>query len=188
MTVTTKRNSYRLDRRAGQQGSRAPLRNQGSGHEKFATGSSQVKLLRCKETKNISTFNVNTLSGGKKKGELIAMSEMFKVDVTSIQEHRIYHPDEKTQHHDMGKGWMLITSSAEKADNNATIRGVGILLSPQAYGTLLNVESINTRIMVATFNGNPKTTFVACYSPTNVSEEIQAQEFYTQLQDTIRKI
>ena len=188
MTVTTKRNSYRLDRPAGQQGSRAPLRNQGSGHEKFATGSSQVKLLRCKETKNISTFNVNTLSGEKKKGELIAMSEMFKVDVTSIQEHRIYHPDEKIQHHDMGKGWMLITSSAEKADNNATIRGVGILLSPQAYGTLLNVESINTRIMVATFNGNPKTTFVACYSPTNVSEEIQAQEFYTQLQDTIRKI
>ena len=164
------------------------MRNQECGHEKFATGSSQVKLLRCKETKKVSTFNVNTLSGEKKKGELIAISEKFKVDVTSIQEHRIYHPDEKIQHHDMGKGWMLITSSAEKADNNATIRGVGILLSPQAYGTLLNVESINARIMVATFNGNPQTTFVACYSPTNVSEEIQAQEFYTQLQDTIRKL
>ena len=77
-----------------------------------------MKLLRCKETKKVSTFNVNTLSGEKKKGELIAISEKFKVDVTSIQEHRIYHPDEKIQHHDMGKGWMLITSSAEKADNN----------------------------------------------------------------------
>ena len=50
------------------------------------------------------------------------------------------------------------------------------------------MRKTTSRIFIPPFNGNPKTTFVACYSPTNVSEETQAQEFYTQLQDTIRKL
>ena len=85
----------------------------------------------------------------------------------------MYLPKVEIKHHTMGKGWMLITSTADKANNNATIGGVGILSSPRVYGTLLNVEHISTRIMVATFSGNPKTTIVACYSPTDVSEENQ---------------
>ena len=50
------------------------------------------------------------------------------------------------------------------------------------------MEPINTRIIVATSTGDPKTTMVVCYSPTNVSEETQVREFYTELQDTIKKL
>ena len=32
--------------------------------------------------------------------------------------------------------------------------------------------------MVATFHGNPNTTIISCYSPTNVSEELQVEQFY----------
>ena len=188
MTMKTNRFPYRIDHPTGQQGSRLPLGKPGEVSEKWATGSAKKKLLRCKKVTKVSTFNVQTLSGEKKKGELTAMSEKYQVDVTCIQEHRIYHPEDKIQHHNMEKGWMLITSSAEKGSNNATIRGVGILLSPQAYSTLLHVESVSARIMVATFNGYPKTTIIACYSPTNCSEEAEASDFYIGLQDSIRQV
>ena len=69
----------------------------------------------------------------------------------------------------MKKGWVMITSSAEKAKNNSTIRGVGLLLSPKAHKALNSVETINPRILIATFNGNPAVTVISCYSPTNVS-------------------
>ena len=33
-------------------------------------------------------------------------------------------------------------------------------------------------MMAATFNGNPRATIIACYSPTNVSEETELVAFY----------
>ena len=35
--------------------------------------------------------------------------------------------------------------------------------------------------MVATFNGNPSTTIISCYSPTNVSEETDLIAYYNEL-------
>lgn len=67
-------------------------------------------------------------------GEITALAEHYKIGIVCFQEHRIYHKDyHKIIYKEMGKGWVLITSSAEKASNNATIRGVGMLLSPKAY-------------------------------------------------------
>ena len=88
----------------------------------------------------------------------------------------------------MSNGWKLITSSAEKASNNTIIRGIGLFLSPKAYHSLLNVESISPRIMVATFSGNPKVTVISCYSPTNCSEETEVSTFYKQLFQLIKQI
>ena len=65
---------------------------------------------------------------------------------------------------------------------------LGILVSPRAYGSLLNVESVSPRIVVATFNENPKTTFVSCYSPTDCSDEIEAVQVYSILQDVVRQL
>ena len=116
------------------------------------------------------------------------MWEKYPTDGTCIQEHRIHRPEETARHQDPSNGWIIITSSAEKAENTATVRGVGMLVSPRAYGSLLNVELISPRIMVATFNGHPKTTIVSCYSPTNCSDEIKAVEIYSMLQDAIRQL
>ena len=63
-----------------------------------------------------------------------------------------------------------------------------MFISPKAYQSLVNVESISPRIMVATFNGNPKTTVISCYSPTNCSDELEIQNFYHQLTDSIKNI
>ena len=92
------------------------------------------------------------------------------------------------KYHKIGNGWTLVTSSAEKACNHATICGIGMFLSQMAYRSLLNVESISSRIMIVTFNGNPKVTVMSCYSPRNCSEEEEAQEFYDQLTELIKQV
>ena len=42
--------------------------------------------------------------------------------------------------------------------------------------------------MVATFNGNHRTTIISCYSPTNVSEETELVAFYDELSSLVRSI
>ena len=157
-----------------------------AGVEKIITGStksnnstltSKVNLLKCQRPMLISTFSVRTLNGQARQGEITAMSEKYQIDVTCSHEHRIHHPEETVSHQALGNGWMIITSSVEKAENDATIRGVGMLVSPRAYGCLLNVESVSLRNMVTTFNRNPKTT-----SLTSCSDETEAVELYSMLQ------
>ena len=42
--------------------------------------------------------------------------------------------------------------------------------------------------MIATFNGNPQTTVVCCYSPTNSSDEEEVKSFYTELSSLICEV
>ena len=113
---------------------------------------------------------------------------MNRTLMSCIQEHRIYHSDIELKYHDMKKGWVMITSFAEKATNNSTIRGVGLLLSPKAHKALNSVETINPRILIATFIGNPAVTVISCYSPTNVSNVDGREEFYAELSELTKAV
>ena len=42
--------------------------------------------------------------------------------------------------------------------------------------------------MVATFNGNPSTTTISWYRPTNVSDETDFTAFYNELSSLVRNI
>ena len=63
-----------------------------------------------------------------------------------------------------------------------------MLIGPQALKPLNSKEKIHPRMMVATFNGNPRATIISCYSPTNVSEEIELIAFYDELSSLVRSI
>ena len=63
---------------------------------------------------------------------------------------------------------------------------IGMLIEPQALKSLNSIEKIQTRMMVATFNGNPSVTIIYCYSPTNVSEETELIAFYDELSSLVR--
>ena len=65
--------------------------------------------------------------------------------------------------------------------------GVGMLIGPRARKSLNNIEKIQPRMMVATFNGNPSATII-CYSPINVSEETDLITFYNELSSFVRSI
>ena len=135
MTSFIKPNPNRIARRAGKQGARSSVENQAE-IEKSDTGSKE-QLLKCKRPLLLSTFNVNTLNATTKMGELTSSA-----DIICIQEHRIYH-DESIRHQNMGKGWMLITSSAEKAVNNATVRGALVYWSAPNHTAHLKGKATN---------------------------------------------
>ncbi len=149
-------------------------------------------LLKCKKNMKIATLNVRTLevkntelediSQNFKLGELAAEAELSEIDILCIQEHRILHEDADFKYHNVGKGWVFVTSSAWKNSVNASNGGVGFLLSPRANRSLKNIEKI-TPIITATFHGNPALSVVCCYSPTNCSDPKIAEDFYEILTD-----
>ena len=71
---------------------------------------------------------------------------------------------------------------------DAVIGCAGILLHPHAKLALENIETINTRTMIATFNGNPKCTVISTYRPTNVTSEDTIQEYYSDLTTLIHLV
>ena len=53
-----------------------------------------------------------------------------------------------------------------------------------ALKSLNSIDEIQPRMMVATFNSN----LISCYSPTNVSEEMDLIAFYNELSSLVRSI
>ena len=99
-----------------------------------------------------------------------------------------YTHSEDIKYYDTGNGWTLATASAWKNSVNALIGGVGMLIEPRALKSQNSIEKIQPRMMVATFNGDPSTTIIPCYSPTNVSEETDLITFYNVLSSLIHSI
>ena len=54
--------------------------------------------------------------------------------------------------------------------------------------SLNSIEKIRPRMMVATFNGSPSATIISCYSPTNISEEMDLIAFYNKLSSFVHSI
>ena len=100
----------------------------------------------------------------------------------------MFHSNIAIRHTKMEKGWLLLTSSERKGENDATIRGVGLILSPRSYKALASVESRNPCIMIATFIGNPSTGMVSYYIPTNVSSEDDVEGFHGTLTELVNYI
>ena len=156
--------------------------------EKLVTSQqNRISLMKSKRTVLISTFNVRTLNKPSKINELIYHAQKYSITIMAIQEHRIVH-DEPLKYHLLDENWLLITSTATRNSVNASVGGVGLLLSPLFKNSLENVETINSRIMIATFSGNPKSTIISTYSPTNNSNIEVIEEYYTELTTLLRRV
>ena len=90
--------------------------------------------------------------------------------------------------------WKLYTCSAWINNNNVSMGGISIytikciLLNDKACKTLIRVEMVSERIMIAHLHGNSMKTIIACYGPTHVSEIEDIETFYEQLSDYSRQI
>ena len=121
-------------------------------------------------------------------GEITSCAEKEGIDMVCIHEHRIFRKEINTHHHKMGRGWMLLTSSAEKGSNNAAIRGVGILLSLKGYQALNKIESINARTLIASFNGNLQSMSYAVTVQQTLLTKIYVKDFYYDLTELVKAI
>ena len=76
--------------------------------------------------------------------------------------------DETVKYNTIGHS-TLITTSAWKNDQGASTGG--ILLNKRSINSLCEVISHSERILISTFHGNPATSIIIIYSPTNSSED-----------------
>ena len=188
MTHTQTSYINRIGFRAGKKGARpAEVGALASVFEKSATELKQQKLLKCKQTIQIVSFNVRILNRIGQLPELTALAVERTIDIICLQEHRYTHTEDIT-YHETGNGWTLATVSAWKKSVNATVGGVGILIGPRALKTLNSIERIQPRMSAATFNSNPRATIISCYRPTNVIEETELVAFYDELSSLVRSI
>ena len=123
-------------------------------------------FIKAKKNLIFSTFNARTLRKGHNLNELIVNFKKQGISVLGVQEHRRVHEEEPISYEEY-HGQYLITSSAWRNSQNAAVGGVGLLLDKRAKKALGEVKSISNRILVATFQGNPATTVIVAYSPTN---------------------
>ena len=134
----------------------------------------------------LSTLNTRTLNPFSRKQELSHSAFMHHNDIICIQEHRQHHKESLRVEHILS--YQLITASASKNSANASVGGVGFLLSPRVQKSLLSVEKISSRISILHINGNPRLSVVSCYSPTNCSVTEDKDEFYRALSKAISKV
>jgi len=138
----------------------------------------RTKLLRCSNP---------LLNGPSQLNELTSSMSLYSIDIIALQEHRIFHQEEDLRYFSKSR-FQLVTSSATKNSINATVGGVGFLLSPNASSNITNIESISPRIMIAEFSSNPVLTVVCAYSPHNSAPEEEVEEFYTSLRNLLNDI
>ena len=183
--------SCRIVRLADNKGAHVRVQCQALHHEKQATDSlihQKPKFLKSSKNIHISTFNIRTFKSDCQSSELVASVIEHDIDIICIQEYRLYHKDIDIKYNILNYGWTLVTASSWKNKSNSSIGGIGLLLSPSAIKSLINVEKISPRIITANFNGNPITTVVSCYSSTNVSDEDDVSEFYNNMSSFTRYV
>ena len=143
-------------------------------------------ILRCKKPFSMATFNANTAREDGRMKEIVHCFMKCGIEMLGIQEHRRVHED--SVKYSRVEGQYLITSSAWRNQSQAAVGGVGLLLSPKARKSLRTAKSVTERILVAEFDSNPVTTVIVIYSPTNVSPNEEAEEFYGKLGEVVRSI
>ena len=142
-------------------------------------GDRKLNLLKCKQLFTVSTLNTRTSRSIHLQEELCCLAKEFKQDIIGVQEHRIAHTDEEVRYQDMCEGYQLVSASEWRNSAGIPVGVVGIIMNLKAKKkSLLSCSSISPRIISATFGGNPKTTIINTYSPTNSSEEDEADQHY----------
>ena len=133
-TQTTCRNHIAL--RAGKKGAHpAEVGALASVFEKSAIELNQ-KLLKCKQTIQIATFNVRTLNKIEQLPELTTSAIEHNIDIICIQEHRYTH-SEDIEYHDSGNGWTSMEKFSQDHD-----RRCRYAYRPRALKSLNSIEKI----------------------------------------------
>ncbi|KAJ8351146.1 hypothetical protein SKAU_G00226220 [Synaphobranchus kaupii] len=145
-------------------------------------------LLRCRRPFTMGTFNANTVREDARLAELAHCAEESGMEILGVQEHRRVHQDPDPIVYSRVGGYSFITSSAWRNEAQAATGGVGLMLSSRARKALLQVYRLTERILIADFDGNPGTTIMVVYSPTNVAPAEEVERFYEDLGTAISDV
>ena len=110
------------------------------------------KLLKCKSTIKVATFNVRSSNGIGQLPELKAFAIDHNIDIIWMQGRRNIQ-SEYIKYQDTGNEWTFVLASAWKKSVNVAIGSLGMHIGLQTLKSLNSIEKIQLRMMVATFNG-----------------------------------
>lgn len=147
----------------------------------------QKNIITCKKDSYIGTLNVRTIRKDHTRNELAHCFAKSGLTALGIQEHRIVHTEE-TKSQCLENGSFLITSPAWRNGAGAATGGVGFILNRLAHKAICKIIPINNRILLISFNGNPKLTMMSIYSPTEAASDEEAEEFYNTLRSAINTV
>ena len=147
------------------------------------------RIFRLKQSYSIGTLNCRSLNSEFVQGELKLHINQHNLQAACIQEHHLLHKDNDPNiiSHEIGHS-ILFTALTYKITNNATMRGVGITVRKQILPLLTAIKKVDSRILIASFKGNPKTVLVSCYSPYNLASLEEVEKFYEQVSNLISTI
>ncbi len=161
--------------------------NPSSGRGVADSGITERKpLLKCKKVITAATFNARTIRETARKEELLHSMSEQSIDILGVQEHRIIHDDPLK--YEKVPGYTIITASAWRNDMMAATGGVGIVISNKAMKSLSGVTVRGNRNLIVNFTGNPKTSIIVTYSPTNASSKDEIDKYYDDLRGCIDSI
>ncbi|KAF3837945.1 hypothetical protein F7725_009713 [Dissostichus mawsoni] len=135
----------------------------------------------------MGTFNACTVREEARLVELAHCAEERGVEILGIQEHRRVQTDDRIVYRRVER-CTFITASAWRNEAQAATGGVGLMLGPLARKALRRVYHHTDRILIAEFSGNPVTTVIVVYSPTNVAPSEEVEKFYEDLATAVRDV
>ncbi|KAJ8406462.1 hypothetical protein AAFF_G00300360 [Aldrovandia affinis] len=144
-------------------------------------------LLRCRRPFVMGTFNACTVREEARLVELAHCAEERGVEILGIQEHRRVHTDDQIVYRRVER-CTFITASAWQNEAQAATGGIGLMLGSLARKALRRVYHHTDRILIAEFSGNPVTTVIVVYSPTNVAPPEEVEKFYEDLATAVRDV
>lgn len=142
-------------------------------------------LAKCRNKVTIGFLNVRTIQMEFKRLELTHLFNATKQTILGIADHKIVSEDEEIRTQYLND-CALITSSAWRNSNGAASGGVGLVINKKIEHLLTEVTSINQRILIAHFSGNPITTVIVHYSP--IEGSVEATDHYITLSNTIHSV
>ena len=142
-------------------------------------------LLSCKSDTLVATLNVRTIRSKDKREELANAFNSVKLNILGTVDHKLVHEDENIRTEQLNN-CTLITSSAWRNKNGASCGGVGLLVSRKVESALSEIKSFTERIIISHFSGNPSTTVIVHYSPTEGSAT--AKDHYNNLTNAINSV
>ena len=145
-------------------------------------------IINHRKFSHIATLNTQTIRQPHQQLELANRFTHSNTDILGIIDHKIVHDvgSKKLIYHKKLPNCTLITQSAWRNRQNAASGGIGLLVNNSILSSLSDVKTVNERIMVATFNGNPEITVIVAYSPQEGTEE--APKHYEDLSSAIKDI
>jgi exonuclease III len=131
----------------------------------------------------IGVWTVRTLRESGRLRQAAACMKSYGLNILGMSKVRWSEFDEM-----ITQDWATFLYSGRLEGENVSREGVGILLDKEARRSLIEWQPVSARITVARFKTNIRNiVIVQCYAPTAVTEDVERQEFYTQLSDILKK-